>query len=245
MANGLAVQTFSDSSQALAYLQGAYGSANYSNWQMLPTDFWSLQPYLEAGVTQLNFFGTTFGSSGQNMMLTNLGTQSNFGTNHFLLKSINCSIFIKTWAVNTFAGLNADTLYSDLVNGFPWSGVMDLTIGARPFVTLPKPLLYAPPGRGESVVKTAGPTSGTFNEAAPNTLATWITGPPYARLSNKRKGNYLVDPNIFIPAQQTFQLQIGWPSGLVPVIGTGVTDDSSNPLFIGVTLSGLLLRPVQ
>lgn len=245
MANGLQVQTFSDSSQALAYLQGAYGSANYGAWQMLPTDFWSCQPYLEAGVSQLSFFGTTFGTSGQNLMLTNLGTQSNFGTNHFLLKSINCSLFIKTWAVNTFAGLNADTLYSDLVNGFPWSGVLDLTIGARPFVTIPKPLLYAPPGRGESVVKTAGPTSMTLTEATPNTLATLIGPPPYARLSAKRKGNYLVDPNIFIPAQQTFTLTTSWPSGLVPVVGTGVTDDTSNPLFICVTLSGLLLRPVQ
>ena len=241
----LSVQTFSDSSQALGYLQAVYGSANYSDWQMLPTDFWSCQPYVEAGVTQLNFFGTTFGSTSQNIMLTNLGQQSNFGTNHFLLKSINCSLFIKTWAVNTFAGLNADTLYSDLVNGFPWTGVLDLTIGARPFVTIPKPLLYAPPGRGETVVKTAGPTSATFNEAAPNTLATFISGPPYARLSNKVRGNYLVDPNIFIPAQQTFTLTASWPSGLVPVIGTGVTDDTTNPLYMCVTLSGILLRPVQ
>jgi len=245
MANGLSVQSVSGSAGALDYLQRAYGSANYAAWQMLPTDFWSLQPYVEAGVSSLNFFGTTYGTSGQNVMLTNLGTQSNFGPNHFLLKSINCSIFVKTWAVNTFAGLNADTLYSDIVNGFVWAGVLDLTIGARPFLQLPKPLLYASPGRGESVVKTSGPTTLTLTEATPNTLATLIGPPPYARLANKRKGNYLVDPNIFIPAQQTFALSISFPSGLVPVIGTGVTDDSSNPLYIGVQMSGILFRPVQ
>lgn len=239
------VQNFSSSQQALAYLQSVYGSSNYKAWQMLPADWWSLQPYPEAGSNSLNFFGTTFGTSGQNQMLTNLGTPSNFGTNHFLLKSINCSVFIKTWAVNTFAGLNADTLYSDIVNGFVWAGVMGLTIGARPFVQIPKPLLYCSPGRGESIVKTSGPTSATFNEAAPNTLATFVGQPPYARLVNKRKKNYLVDPNIFIPAQQTFQLDISYPSGLVPVIGTGVTDDTTNPLYIGVTLSGILFRPVQ
>ncbi len=245
MVNGLSVQSFANSQQALGYLQAVYGSANYRAWQMVPKDWWSCVLYPEAGTNQLNFFGTTFGTSGQNLMLTNLGTQSNFGTNHFLLKSINVSLFIKTWAVNTFAGLNADTLYSDIVNGFPWAGVLDFGVGARPFCQIPKPLLYAPPGRGESVVKTAGPTSGTFNEAAPNTLATWITGPPYARLSNKRKGNYLVDPNIFIPAQQTFTLSISFPSGLIPIIGTGVTDDTTNPLYVAVTLSGLLFRPVQ
>ncbi len=162
-----------------------------------------------------------------------------------MLKAINCSLFIKTWAVNTFSGLNADTLYSDIVNGFPWAGVLDFGVGARPFCQIPKPLLYASPARGESVVKTAGPTSATFNEAAPNTLATFVGPPPYARLSNKRKGNYLVDPNIFVPAQQTFTLQISFPSGLLPVVGTSVTDDTTNPLFIGVTLSGILFRPVQ
>ncbi len=245
MAQQLAVQSVPSSLATLDAMQQLFGSVNYRSWQIIPQDWWSLQPYPEAGASTLSFFGTTFGTSGQNLFLTNLGTQSNFGTNHFLLKSINCSLFVKTWAVNTWDGTNAASLYSDLINGFVWSGVLDFSVGQRPFAQIPKPLLYAPPGRGESRVYAAGVTSETFNEAAPNTLATFVAPPPYARLSNKRKGNYLVDPNIFIPAQQTFSLTISWPTGLVPVIGTGVTDDTTNPLYIGVQLSGILFRPVQ
>jgi len=242
--DALQVQSFANDRQAINYLAGFYGAAAFRNWQVMPKDFWSLQPYVEAGASQLNFFGTTFGTSGQNLMLTNLGTASTFGTNHFLVKSINLSMFIKTWAVNTFAGLNADTLYSDLVNGFPWAGVLDVSAGTKVIAQIDKPLLYAPPGRGESVVKTAGPTTLILTEAAPNTLATMIGPPPYARVANKTKGNYLVDPNVFIPAGQTFTAQLSFPTGLLPVVGTGVTDDTTNPLLIGLTFSGLLFRAV-
>jgi len=238
------VQSFANTQAAFNYLSGIYGAGNFRNWQICPKDWWSLQPYPEAGASQLNFFGTTFGTSGQNLMLTNLGTQSNFGTSHFLVKSINVSLFVKTWAVNTFAGLNVDTLYSDLINGFVWAGVLDVDAGTKKIAQITKPLLYAAAGRGETVVRASGNSSFVLTEGVPNVLATVVGPPPYARVANKRKSNYLVDPNVFIPAGQTFTAQLSFPSGLIPVIGTGVTDDTTNPLLICVTLSGLQFRQV-
>ena len=46
-------------------------------------------------------------------------------------------------------------------------------------------------------------------------------------------------------AGQTFQVSVDYPSGLVPVIGTGVTDDTTNPLKVGIKLDGVLIRPKQ
>jgi hypothetical protein len=54
-----------------------------------------------------------------------------------------------------------------------------------------------------------------------------------------------VDPNILIEAEQQFNVKLSYPSGLLPVISTGVANDSTNPLKVGVILDGLLLRPVQ
>jgi hypothetical protein len=53
-----------------------------------------------------------------------------------------------------------------------------------------------------------------------------------------------MSPSVLINQDQNFQITIEYPSGLVPVIGTGVVT-ADNPLFVGVELDGIEVRPLQ
>jgi len=175
---------------------------------------------------------------------TNIPQSNQFGQQHFLVKSIQTYITIKTWDLNAFAGLDADTLTSDMLLGFLQAGVLQFVISNKQYAQIPCPFLYCPPGDGRERVYTRGVKSLTLTEAAPNTLATLVTSAPYAEQKGFRNV-YLMDPQILIEAGQTFQITVDYPTGLVPVIGTGVTDDATNPLKVGIKLDGVLIRPKQ
>ena len=58
------VKTFTQSEQVLSYLQQQYGSADFSQWQVIRGAFYSFITYPEAGASELTFFGNALGSSG-------------------------------------------------------------------------------------------------------------------------------------------------------------------------------------
>ena len=238
-------QSFSDSQTALNYLQSKYGSANYNSWQSLRKEWWSFVPYLEAGASVYTFFGDAVGQNAKTKQDTNLPKSGSLGQNHFLLKSLRCDIQIADLKLQTAYATDASQLYSDILNGFVHAGVLELVIGDRIFVQIPKPFMYAPPADGRCKVHGAGVTSITLNEAAPNTLNAYISVFPFATLNRRQNSAYIVDPNILIEAEQHFEVRTRFDSGAVPVIGTGVTDDATNPLKIGVMLDGITFRPVQ
>jgi hypothetical protein len=75
--------------------------------------------------------------------------------------------------------------------------------------------------------------------------AAQVVGVPWITQTKMRSNVYFVDPNILIEAEQQFTVKINYPSGAIPVIASGLVNDSTNPLKIGVIFDGLLLRPVQ
>lgn len=231
---------------ALLYLQSKYGSTNYSDWQSLRKQFYSYVAYPEAGSAQFTFFGNAVGSSTTaTKQITNLPKANSFGQVHFLLKAIRTRIWCQTQNMLNFDGLDANNLYADLIFGFAQAGYLDLQINSRSYVQIVKPFLYAPPADGEADVHSAGVASLTLNEAAPNTLATLVSPVPSATQTSKKDGIYQCDPNILIEAEQNFQCTINYPAGVIPVIATAVTDDTTNPLYIGVQFDGIVFRPVQ
>ncbi len=175
---------------------------------------------------------------------TNIPKSNSFGQQHVIVRSIQCFLFIKTWDLTAWAGTNASTLISDVIDGFVHGGVLNLTINNRQFAQIPKPLLYCPSADGPEQVYTRGLSTLTLTEGTPNTLLTTISAAPYAEICGYRN-MYVLDPQIMIEAEQNFSLTIDFPSGLIPVIGTGVTDDDSNPLKVGVVLDSVTIRPVQ
>jgi hypothetical protein len=226
-----------------------FGVIDYSRWQAIRWQWYSYVTYPTAGASELNFFGQVAGQAGVTLQDTNLPKAGSFGQTHFQLKSISTDIQIRNNDVDGFtlaAGvantLDTFALASDFLNGFVQAGVLEFSVGARPFATIPKPFMYAPPPGSPNDYDnsyanqiTAVPTSGT----------TQVVGLPWVTQTKMRSNVYFVDPNILIEAEQQFNVKLSYPSGLLPVISTGVANDSTNPLKVGVILDGLLLRPVQ
>lgn len=242
----MATKTFDDSLQVIGYLQSRYGSADYRDWQSLRKQWYSYVNYPVAGQSSITFFGTALGgATAGNRQLTNIPKAGSFGQNHFLLKSLRLDFFINDQGLNNFAGTDATTLFSEFINGIFQAGVITLNIGQRPFVQLPMPFLYAPPGNGEDQVKSAGIESLTLAEGTPNTLTSATVNIPYASLLRRNESVYLVDPGILIEAEQNFDVQLDYPSGVLPAIATGIINNDSNPLYVGVSMDGVNFRPLQ
>lgn len=236
-----------NSQLSLQALQNQFGSADFSSWQSNRKRWYSFVQYLSAGQATTSFFGTALGQGTPPVTseYTNMPKAGSFGQGHFLLKAIAVTFKIGTWALNAWNGLDASSLYSDLIMGFVNGGVLTININSRPFAQIVKPFLYTPPYDGHERVHTAGLQSLTLVQGTPNTLGSVTTSPPYAEQQSIRDGAYLVDPNIFIEAEQSFDVTLAFPSGNIPVLGTSIVNDSTNPLYVGVILDGVFFRPLQ
>lgn len=246
----MAAKTFQDqnqlsaSQQVVSYLQGKYGSANWSQLQTLRNPFYSYQTYPLAGSAQMNFFGDSIGTGGATLQDTNLPKQNSFGQVHFLLKSIYFDFKLTDPTLNAWSGLDASTFVSDIILGFFQAGYFRLNIQARTYVELPLPFQYLGK-RGGSIKKlSAGLRALTLTEGTPNTLLTSTSSQPSAEISSVNKGMYQVDPNVLIEAEQNFDCSLSFPSGLVPIISTGVVT-TNNPLKVGILFDGIVFRPLQ
>jgi hypothetical protein len=226
-----------------------FGVIDYSRWQAIRWQWYSYVTYPSAGSTQLTFFGQVAGQAGVTLQDTNLPKAGSFGQTHFQLKSISTDIQIAANDVDGFtranqASLDTRALASDYLGGFVQAGVLNFSVGARPFATIVKPFQYAPPpgsplDLGNSYVNqiSAAPI--------PAAGAAQVSGVPWVTQTKMRSNVYFTDPNILIEAEQQFTVTLDFPSGVVPVLATNVVNDTTNPLKVGVIFDGLLLRPVQ
>lgn len=238
------IKAFNNSLETLRYLQGKFGSADYKDWQYLRTQFYSYVNYPEAGQSTLTFFGSALGGS-LTLEDTNMPKAGSFGQVHFLIKSIRVGLRINTNNLDAWNGDDDSTLFSDYLAGFVQAGVLSLEIGARSFLEIPLPLLYSPSGKGVQQRYSAGIDLLTLAEGAPNTLSAFRSSAPFATTNGRGRNTYVVDPQILVEAEQNFSATLSFPSGLVPVIGTDITDDTTNPLKVGISLDGIQFRPVQ
>ena len=226
-----------------------FGVIDYSRWQAIRWQWYSYVTYPEAGTGELNFFGQVAGQAGVTLQDTNLPKAGSFGQTHFQLKSISTDIQIGNNNVDDFTRANIATLdtralASDYLLGFVQAGVLNFSVGARPFATIPKPFQYAPPP-GSPLDLDNTYVNQISAAPVPAAGASQVVGVPWVTQTKMRSNVYFVDPNILIEAEQQFNVKISFPSGNVPILATNVVDDTTNPVKIGVILDGLLLRPVQ
>jgi len=226
-----------------------FGVIDYSRWQAIRWQWYSYVTYPEAGTGELNFFGQVAGQSGVTLQDTNLPKAGSFGQTHFQLKSISTDIQIANNNVDDFTRANIATLdtralASDFIGGFVQAGVLNFSVGARPFATIPKPFQYAPPP-GSPLDLENTYVNQISAAPVPAVGAEQVVGVPWVTQTKMRSNVYFVDPNILIEAEQQFNVKVSFPSGNVPILATNVVDDTTNPVKIGVILDGLLLRPVQ
>ena len=226
-----------------------FGVIDYSRWQAIRWQWYSYVTYPSAGATELNFFGQVAGQAGVTLQDTNLPKAGSFGQTHFQLKSISTDIQIAVNDVDGFTRANQATLdtraiASDYLGGFVQAGVLNFSVGARPFATIVKPFQYAPPPG--SPLDLANTYVNQISAApVPAAGAAQVVGVPWVTQTKMRSNVYFTDPNILIEAEQQFNVKLSCPSGAVPVLATNVVNDSTNPLKVGVIFDGLLLRPVQ
>jgi hypothetical protein len=226
-----------------------FGVIDYSRWQAIRWQWYSYVTYPEVGTGELNFFGQVAGQAGVTLQDTNLPKAGSFGQTHFQLKSISTDIQIGNNNVDDFTRANIATLdtralASDYLLGFVQAGVLNFSVGARPFATIPKPFQYAPPP-GSPLDLDNTYVNQISAAPVPAAGASQVVGVPWVTQTKMRSNVYFVDPNILIEAEQQFNVKISFPSGNVPILATNVVDDTTNPVKIGVILDGLLLRPVQ
>lgn len=214
----------------LTQLQQMYGSFDPNNVQTRRRSYYSFVGYPTAGQSQFAFFGQTIGTS--NRQLTNI-QRSGHLDNPFIVKAMRCRYFITSQNNNAWAGTDASTLYSDIVNGFFTCGVLRVVISSKEWFQLPCPFQYAPAAYGIPRVYTAGSQGNN------------ITKGPYAYPGFPGKDSaYLVDPQFLIGSDQNFLLTIEYPSGLVPVIASSIVGNGTT-LYIGLELDGIEIRPLQ
>lgn len=226
-----------------------FGVIDYSRWQAIRWQWYSYVTYPSAGSTELNFFGQVAGQAGVTLQDTNLPKAGSFGQTHFQLKSISTDIQIANNDVDAFTRANIATidtraLASDFLGGFVQAGVLNFSVGARPFATIVKPFQYAPPP-GSPLDLSNSYVNQISAAPVPAVGAEQVVGVPWVTQTKMRSNVYFTDPNILIEAEQQFNVKLNFPSGVVPVLATNVVNDSTNPLKVGVILDGLLLRPVQ
>jgi len=226
-----------------------FGVIDYSRWQAIRWQWYSYVTYPSAGTTELNFFGQVAGQAGVTLQDTNLPKAGSFGQTHFQLKSISTDIQIANNDVDAFtraniASIDTRALASDFLGGFVQAGVLNFSVGARPFATIVKPFQYAPPP-GSPLDLSNSYVNQISAAPVPAVGAEQVVGVPWVTQTKMRSNVYFTDPNILIEAEQQFNVKLNFPSGVVPVLATNVVNDSTNPLKVGVILDGLLLRPVQ
>lgn len=229
-----------------------FGVIDYSRWQAIRWQWYSYITYPAAGATELNFFGQVAGQAGVTLQDTNLPKAGSFGQTHFQLKSISTDIQIAENDVDGFTRANITSIdtratASDYIGGFVQAGVLNFSVGARPFATIVKPFQYAPPP-GSPLDLENTYVNQISAVPAPGAGVSQVVGVPWVTQTKMRSNVYFTDPNILIEAEQQFNVNISFPSGAVPVLATNVVNiggANANPYKIGVILDGLLLRPVQ
>lgn len=230
--NGIDFSQYTSSNRIVSQLQAQFGTMQPGRLQAQRKQFYSFIPYPLAGSVQLNFFGDALGNAGITIERTNMPVQASFGTSSFLVKGIACSYKITAENTAAYNGLDATTITTEFLNGLFTQGVLTMDVNAKNYLTIPRPFFQAPPADGRTNYYSSGQIS----------VAT--AAEPSVGLPSRCEAKFIVDPELFIASQQNFNVQIGYPSGLIPVRATSVIT-AEVPLYVGVILDGIEFRPVQ
>ncbi len=224
---------FTKSEKILAQLQNQFGTMQPGRLQALRKQFYSYIEYPAAGSTQLNFFGQAVGNNGVTLEETNMPVQGSFGTSSFLVKGIMCNLKMLTENTAAWAGTDATSITTEILGGIMQAGILQMEINAKNYLQIALPFLKAPPADGRTHYFTGGQVSALIDKEAS------------ASLPSRSEQRYIVDPEFLVAAQQNFSVQIGYPSGALPVRATSIFNADTNPFYVGVILDGIEFRPVQ
>jgi hypothetical protein len=231
----------------LAMFQQQYGAVQYSSQQMSRYPYYSYTAYPAAGASSLGFFGQNMAQG--TPQLCNLEQIGTIGNYSFLLQSIAFDIFlyIPTVANNQPTIYTTDALapYADIVHGLTQGGYFNFTVGNTLWDQIPLPFMYSPPAEGRSVVALS---QGAFAWSQAGTSPFAVTGSQdslcYADLERRALRRRNFSNPIFIAPQQTFNAQLNYDFGAIPIISTSVITGTAI-LYVGCILDGWKFTPVS
>lgn len=219
------------SQAVLADLQSKYGTLISGEIQVIRKQYYSFVDYPAAGNSEFTFFGDRLGQNGLTAQFTNLPQAASFGTSSFLVKAIGLSYYTEGDLASEYTGADNTSLFTEIVGGLFNAGIFRLQVNSKTFVEQPMPFYTMPPLDGRRCVKSA----------KVDLITDELFGPyPWADLQKRGDNKFLMDPEIFIEAQQTFTAQLLYPSGSIAQEFDTLTD-----LRVGCILDGYEFRPVQ
>lgn len=230
----------------LQQLQSRYGSADWSKWQPYRWQFYDYIRYPPAGTTSLSFFvnatGATDPVSGLAKTLedTNMPSSRTFGQVFYFIQQIRCHISILPLG-RQVAGISGDTdvLYTTITNAVSkWNeltrtGVLNITIGQKQYVTIEQPFMNCPPGFGLEVQQHSNHHVGGI----------WETYSLWPQQSQSDRDVYAVTPPQLVEPQQTLNVTIDFAT-TSPVF-TGLVNAVDLAIQTGVIFDGYVVRPAQ
>lgn len=237
-----------NSVDVLNYLQSIYGSAQFANYEILRYPFYDVVTYPPSGTTAISFFSVPQGAPdpvsgiGKTPEQTNLTKSSSFGQVYVIINQIRTfAAFLPLARQNSSVQGIANSLYgayspaqSKLLD-ILGQGVLNISIGAKQYYDIQRPLESLPPGFGVDVQSwasaTTTATTGPFKSA-------WVTQSPRAR------DVYTLGPVQMIEPEQQFQVTLNFPNGTSPSIAASIGGFDA-ALQIGVIFDGYVARPVQ
>lgn len=230
----------------LSAMQRRYGVQQYDSQKSSRWNYYSGVQYPAAGATTLNFFANNFAQATFGLADANSDSQSSFGNYSMFVQSIALDYRVLSPATSaqpqTYT-TDLTAIYSDLVHGFAQAGVWTLTVGTNLWDQCPKPFLYSPPGAGELKIDFGSEFSFTQAGGSPFAVTDASTNLAYADLNRRANRRRILKNPLFLAPQQTFQAQLAYPSGLIPIIATSVITGSAS-LYAFAELGGTRFAPL-
>lgn len=177
------------------------------------------------GVTQYSFFQIPIGQSSKTKADTNMTTAGILPSPiKFFAQSIEVYFFPGGETQRSFAAPGDQDGWSDDIEAF-YNGIsfLEILVGSKTYLT-EAPLVRFPP---KAKIKGNFAIAGTYAATAGNSFD----------MSSADGRPYFLDPGIFIPSMQNFNVQINWP--------TAITLPSALDARMGIVMDGLLYRLSQ
>lgn len=237
------------SGEVLQFLQGRYGSADWSNWQIQRWPFYDQVRYPTAGTVSLPLFQVPLGGVDPNSSLGKTTEQTNvtlpgcFGNVFYIITQVRTLGYpVPFGRQHATIIADADVIFTTYTNmmdkllELQRRGVLNMTIGYKQYLQLQSPFLRAPAGFGVDIDQ----HSSSFISAG----SAWTKAACWVNPDNDQDNVYNQTPPQVIEPNQNFQMSLTYPDGTGPVFTT-LVDGVSPAVDVLVSFDGWIVRPAQ
>lgn len=231
-----------NSVEILQTIQSKIGSANWQDWGIYRWVWYDYVRYPGAGLTELQFFVNSLGTTDPNSGLaktleqTNAPKSRSFGQTFFIITQIRTHVHVLPKKRQPAALANdADLLFTSindmqnaLVNLMS-NGVLQIKLGQKDYFEIEKPFRRCPPGFGVKIYQHAslGPDQCQWSQQ-----------------SHLQDDVWAVSPAQMIEPEQTIDASVIFPEG-IPAVFTNLVNGATPSVDIGLLLDGYIVRPAQ